>query len=74
MSTQTKHYEQLTQSKRYQLQALLQNDHSQQAMAETLSVHKSTISRELSRNSDQSGYFPEAAEKRKTERKKNAQE
>ena len=30
------------------------------------------ISRELSRNSDQDGYCPDTAEKRKTERKKNA--
>lgn len=72
MSTQTKHYEQLTQSKRYQLQALLKNDLSQQAMADTLGVHKSTISRELRRNSGQGGYCPDAAEIRKTERKKNA--
>ena len=72
MSTQTKHYKQLTQGKRYQLQALLKNSLSQQAMADTLEVHKSSVSRELGRNSGPNGYCPEAAEKRKTERKKNA--
>ena len=72
MSTQTKHYEQLTQGKRYQLQALLKTGLSLQAMADNLGVHKSTVSRELGRNSSPDGYCPEAAEKRKTERKKNA--
>ena len=72
MSTQTKHYEQLTQGKRYQLQALLKTGLSLQAMADNLGVHKSTVSRELRRNSGTNGYCPEAAEKRKTERKKNA--
>ena len=72
MSTQTKHYKQLTQGKRYQLQALRKTGLSQQAMADTLGIHKSTVSRELSRNSGSDGYCPEEAEKRKTERKKNA--
>ncbi len=72
MSTQTKHYKQLTQGQRYQLQALLDNGQSQQAIADTLGVNKSTVSRELNRNSEPDGYCPEAAEKRKTERKKNA--
>lgn len=72
MSTQTKHYKQLTHGQRYQLQALLRNSLTQQAMADTLGVDKSTISRELSRNSNHDGYCPEAAERRKTERKSNA--
>lgn len=70
MSTQTKHYEQLTQGKRYQLQALLKTGLSLQVMADNLGVHKSTVSRELGRNSGPDGYCPETAEKRKTERKK----
>jgi len=72
MSNQAKHYKQLTQGQRYQLQALLKNSLTQQAMADTLGVHKSTISRELSRNSNSDDYCPEAAEKRKTERKSKA--
>ena len=72
MNTQTKHYKQLTQGQRYQLQALLENGLSQQAIADSLGVDKSTVSRELTRNSRPDGYCPEAAEKRKTERKKNA--
>ena len=72
MSTQTKRYKQLTQGQRYQLQALLENGLSQQAIADSLGVHKSTVNRELNRNSGPDGYCPEAAEKRKTERKKNA--
>lgn len=72
MKTQTKHYKQLTQGQRYQLQALLKNRLSQQVMADTLGVHKSTVSRELRRNSDPGGYCPEAAERRKSERKRNA--
>ncbi|PJE80809.1 hypothetical protein CI610_00152 [invertebrate metagenome] len=53
-------------------QALLQNDFSQTAIAVTLGVSKSTVSRELKRNSDPSSYCTESAEKRKTERKINA--
>ena len=72
MSTQTKHYKQLTQSQRYQLQALRKNGLSLQAVAETLGVDKSTVSRELKRNSGPDGYCPEAAEQKKTDRKRNA--
>ncbi|PJE80100.1 hypothetical protein CI610_00911 [invertebrate metagenome] len=78
MNTQTKHYKQLTQDKRYRLQALLQNDFSPTAIAVTLGVSKSRVSRvsrvsrELKRNSDPSSYCPKAAKKRKTERKINA--
>jgi IS30 family transposase len=72
MSTETKHYKQVVQSQRYQLKALLENTLSQQAIAKTLGVNKSTISRELRRNSGPDGYCPEAAEQRKTVRKSNA--
>ena len=37
-----------------------------------LGVNKSTVSRELNRNSEPDGYCPDAAEQRKTERKQNA--
>ena len=72
MSVQTKHYKQLTLGQRYQLQAMLKNGLSLKAIADTLGVDKSTVSRELKRNSGPGGYCPEAAERKKTERKRTA--
>ncbi|WP_211831103.1 IS30 family transposase [Kistimonas asteriae] len=72
MSTQTKHYKQLTLGQRYQLQAMQKNGLSLQAIADTLGVDKSTVSRELKRNSGPDGYCPETAENKKTDRKRNA--
>ncbi|MCP4800707.1 MAG: IS30 family transposase [bacterium] len=72
MNTQTKHYKQLTLGQRYQLYALLQHHLSQQAMADTLGVDKSTISRELSKNGGRSGYCPEAAQQNAFQRKRAA--
>ncbi len=54
-------YKQLTQSERYQIYALKRNGHSQQEIADTIGVHKSTISRELHRNRGQRGYRPQQA-------------
>lgn len=54
-------YQQLTQCQRYQIYALLKRAHSQTAIAETIGVHKSTISRELKRNRGQRGYRPQQA-------------
>ncbi len=45
-----KHYKQLTEVQRYQIQVLLQIGLNQTAIAKELNVHKSTISRELKRN------------------------
>jgi IS30 family transposase len=39
-------YTQLTQEQRYQIHALLKMEHSQTEIANTLEVHKYTISRE----------------------------
>lgn len=50
-----KHYKQLTDSQRYQIQILLQVGLNQTEIAEELSVHKSTISRELKRNTPTRG-------------------
>ncbi len=72
MKKQTKHYQQLTQGKRYQLYALLKKGFSQTEIAHDIGVNKSTVSRELSRNSKVAGYCPEAAERLKTKRKKSA--
>ncbi len=40
-------YAQLTHGQRYQIEALLKTGHNQTRIAEVLSVHKSTLSREL---------------------------
>lgn len=51
-------YTQLTRGKRYQIRALLKAGFSQSEMAFFLKVHKSTISREILRNSGAKGYRP----------------
>lgn len=54
-------YTQLTQEQRYQISALMKMGHQQTAIAACLRVHKSTISRELRRNSGLRGYRPKQA-------------
>ena len=54
-------YTQLTQEQRYQLDALMKADFSQRQVAAELSVHPSTISRELRRGRGRRGYRPEQA-------------
>ena len=54
-------YQQLTQVQRYQIYALKRAGHNQTEMAALLNVHKSTISRELRRNSGKRGYRPKQA-------------
>jgi len=62
-------YTQLTRGKRYQIRALLKAGFSQSEMAFFLKVHKSTISREIRRNSGHKGYRPrQAHEKAMTRR------
>lgn len=55
-------YQQLTQEQRYQIHALKQAGHNQAEMATLLKVHKSTIGRELNRNSGKRGYRPKQAQ------------
>ncbi len=43
-------YNQLTQEQRYQISALLKMGHNQTEIANVISVHKSTVSRERRRN------------------------
>ena len=50
------HYTQLTQEQRYQIYAMNRAGFNQSAIADELDVHKSTISRELKRNSGLRGY------------------
>lgn len=56
-----KSYTQLTQIQRYQIYALKKAGLSQTRIAAMLGVHKSTISRELRRNSGGRGYRPKKA-------------
>ena len=54
------HYSQLTSEQRYQIYALLKKNHTQTDIADIVGVHKSTISREIRRNSstDRSRFMP----------------
>jgi IS30 family transposase len=54
-------YKQLTQEQRYQIYALMRMGHNQTEIAEVVSVHKSTVGRELQRNRGQRGYRPKQA-------------
>ncbi len=56
-----KKYKQLTQVKRYQIFALIKQNLSITQIANNIGVHKSTISRELKRNSSDGYYSPEQA-------------
>lgn len=61
-------YTQLNQEQRYQIYAFLKAGWSQQSIAQELGVHKSTLSRELRRNSGQRGYRPQQAQRKARER------
>ena len=54
-------YSQLTQEQRYQIYALLKMGHNQTEIASVVGTHKSTISRELGRNTGLRGYRPKQA-------------
>jgi IS30 family transposase len=54
-------YQQLTQEQRYHIWALKKTGFNQTDMAKETGVHKSTISRELRRNTGQRGYRPKQA-------------
>lgn len=56
-----KGYTQLTQEQRYQIHVLMKADHTQTEIAELIGAHKSTISRELGRNTGLKGYRPQQA-------------
>lgn len=55
------HYTQLTREERYQIYVLKKTGHSLASIAEALGRHKSTISREITRNSGLKGYRPKQA-------------
>lgn len=66
-----RHYTQLAQEQRYQIYALMKAGHNQTTIASIVGVHKSTISRELSRNKGLRGYRPKQAQRLATLRKVN---
>ena len=65
-------YTQLTMGQRYQIEALKKERLSQSAIARHIGVHRSTVSRELKRNSLESGeYIAERAACDISTRRKN---
>lgn len=65
-------YKQLTQEQRYYIFQLNKMDFTQAEIARQIGVNKSTISRELKRNTGQRGYRPKQAHKKAVERRKLA--
>jgi len=63
-----KRYTQLTKVQRYQISALRKEGLSQQVIAENIGVHRSTICRELQRNTGQRGYRPKQAQMKSMQR------
>ena len=55
-------YKHLSQAERYQIYALMKTKQSIQVISQVLGRHKSTISREVSRNSGLRGYRPKQAD------------
>ena len=65
-------YKQLTSVQRYQISSLKRMGHSRTEIAKELEVHKSTIGRELRRNTGERGYRPKQANEKACERRVNA--
>ena len=65
-------YKQLTSGQRYQISVLKRIGHSRTEIAKELEVHKSTIGRELRRNTGERGYRPKQADEKAHERRANA--
>ncbi|MBD3277685.1 MAG: IS30 family transposase [Candidatus Aegiribacteria sp.] len=63
-------YKQLTREERYQIYALLQAGHNQSEVAEVLERDRSTICRELQRNTGKRGYRPRQAHMKAMERQR----
>src|SRR5215210_3129147 len=61
-------YRQLTREQRYQIYALKKADHNRTEIASIIGVHKSTVSRELTRNCGRRGYRPKQAHELATAR------
>jgi transposase, IS30 family len=66
-------YTQLTREQRYQLYALKKMGHSRSEIARVIKVHKSTVGRELRRNTGRRGYRPHQAQAAALARRPKAQ-
>lgn len=62
-------YTQLTQEQRYQINVLLKMGHSKKEIAGAIGVHRSTIYREMKRNSGKRGYRPKQAHRKALRRR-----
>lgn len=65
-------YKQLTYEQRHEIYALLKAGLNQTTIANIVGVSKSTISREIKRNTGLKGYRPKQANERALERRRNA--
>lgn len=65
-------YNQLTRSQRYRIEILHSMNISQTDIADEIGVHKSTVSRELQRNTTAKGYIAQTAIGLSFQRRKNA--
>jgi IS30 family transposase len=65
-------YKQLTQEQRYQIYALLKTKNNMAKIAEVIGIHKSTVSREISRNMSRRGYRPKRAHEMAMKKRKKA--
>ncbi len=65
-------YGQLTEAGRYQIYALRKAGHQQVEIAQIITVHPSTISREVRRNTGQRGYRPRQAHQKALRRRHQA--
>ena len=64
-----KTYKQLTCEQRYAIRILKEKDYLQKDIAASIGVNRSTISRELKRNSGKRGYRPKQAQRKAEERR-----
>jgi len=64
-------YKQLTCEQRYAIRILIEKNYLQKDIAAAIGVNKSTISRELRRNSGKRGYRPKQAQQRAMERRQD---
>jgi IS30 family transposase len=63
-------YRQLTEEKRLQIWAMRKEGKNLSEIAKLLDIHRSTVSRELNRNSGPYGYEPQLAQRMAAYRKK----
>jgi len=65
-------YQQLTEGKRYQISVLLEREVSIKNIALAIDCHRSSVDRELSRNSEKANYCPQTAHQACIERRRQA--